>query len=117
MLISRQLNTEMEERAVLIRQRNDNRNTVWSHMALVLNNPPLMYIKNNCVGNNDYGDRMKAWKLLQEKSCYEETPTGVSLINQFVKLHPISRRMLGLPSRADDAVDRNSRSNHGNAVQ
>ena len=57
-------------------------------MALVL----------DCVGTNDYGDRTKAWKLLQEKSCCVETPTRVSLIGQFVKLHPESRRTLGLLS-------------------
>ena len=33
--------TKMQERAVLIQQKKDNRNTVWSHLALVLNNTPF----------------------------------------------------------------------------
>ena len=42
--------TKMQKRAVLIQQRKDNRNTVWSHLALVLNNTTLMYLKNDCMG-------------------------------------------------------------------
>ena len=51
---------KMQERAVLIQQRKNNRNTVWSHLSLVLNNTTLMYIKNDCVGTDGYGDGMKA---------------------------------------------------------
>ena len=44
--------TKMEERAVLIQHRKDNRNTVWSHLALALNNTTLMYMKNDFVGTD-----------------------------------------------------------------
>ena len=79
-------NTKMQERAVLIQQRKDNRNTVWSHLALVLNNTTLMYIKNDCVAADGYGDGTKAWRLLQEKFCSVERPTVVSLVGQLAKL-------------------------------
>ena len=78
--------TKMQERAGLIQHRKDNRNTVWSHVALVLNNTTLMYIKNDCAGTDGYGDRTKAWKLLQEKFCSVERPTVVSLVGQLAKL-------------------------------
>ena len=78
--------TKMQERVLLIQQRKDTRNTVWSHLALVLNNTTLMYIKNNCVGTDGYGDKTKAWKLLQEKFCSVEKPTAVSLVGQLAKL-------------------------------
>ena len=48
--------TKMQERAVLIQQRKDNRNTVWSHQALVLNNTTVMNIENDCFAINCYGD-------------------------------------------------------------
>ena len=41
--------TKMQERAVLIQQRKYNRNTVLSHLALVINNTTLMYTKNDCM--------------------------------------------------------------------
>ena len=50
--------SKMQERAVLIQRRKDNRNTEWSHLALVLNNTLLTYIKNDCVGS--HGDGTKA---------------------------------------------------------
>ena len=88
--------TKMQERAGLIQQRKDNRNTVWSHLVLVLNNITLMYIKNDCVGTDGYGDGTKAWKLLQEKLCSVERPTVVSLVGQIAKLR------LGLEEDLDD---------------
>ena len=78
--------TKMQERAVLVQQRKDNRNTVWSHLALVLNNTTLIYIRNDCVGIDGYGDGTKAWKLLQENFCSVEKPTVVSLVGQLAKL-------------------------------
>ncbi|XP_063727131.1 uncharacterized protein LOC134854706 [Symsagittifera roscoffensis] len=78
--------TKMQERAVLIQQRKNNRNTVWSHLALPLNNTTLMYIKNNCVGTDGYGDGTKAGKLLQKKFCSVERPTVASLVDQLAKL-------------------------------
>ena len=81
---------------MLIQQRKDNQNTVWSHLALVLHNATLMYIKINCVGTDGYGDGTKAWKLLQEKFCSVERPTVVSLVGQLAKLH------LGLEEDLDD---------------
>ena len=78
--------TKMQERAVLIQQRKDNRNTVWSHLALVLNNITLMCIEKRCVGTDGYFDGTKAWKLLQEKFCNVERPTVVSLVGQLAKL-------------------------------
>ena len=78
--------TKLQERAVLIQQRKDNRNTVRSHLALVLNNTTFIYIKNDCVGTDGYGHGTKAWKLLQEKFCSGEKPTVVSLVGQLAKL-------------------------------
>ena len=78
--------TKMQERAVLIQQRKDNRNTVWSHLALVLNNTTLMCIKNDCVGKDGYGVWTKAWKLLQEKFCRVQKPMVVRLVGQLAKL-------------------------------
>ena len=86
--------TKMQERAVLIQQRKDNRNTVWSHLALVLNSTTLMYIKKDCLGTNGYGDGTKAWKLLQEKFCSVERPTVVSLVGQLAKLRLASEEVL-----------------------
>ena len=77
---------KMQERAVLIQQRKGNRNTVWSHLALLLNNTTLMYIKNDCVETDGYGDGTKARKLLQEKFCKAERPTKVCLVGQLGKL-------------------------------
>ena len=51
---------KMQERAGLIQQWKNNGNTVWSHLALVLNNTTLMNIKNDCMGTDGYGDGMKA---------------------------------------------------------
>ena len=77
---------KMQKRAVLIKQRKDNRNTAWSHLALMLNNTTLMYIKNDCVCSDGYGDGTKARKLLQEKFCSVERTTKVSLVGQLAKL-------------------------------
>ena len=79
--------TKMQGRAVLIQQRKHKRNTAWSHLALVLNNPTLMYIKNNCMRTDGYGDGKKAWRLLQGRFCRVERPTVVILIGQLTKLH------------------------------
>ena len=57
-------NKIQEQRAVFIQQRKNNRNTVWSHIALALNNIFLVYIKNDCVGTDGCRDGTKAWKLL-----------------------------------------------------
>ena len=77
---------KMQKRAVLIQQRKDNRNTVWSHLALVLNNTTLIYIKNDCACSDGYGHGTKARKLLQEKFCSVERPTKVTLLGQLAKL-------------------------------
>ena len=78
-------------------------------------------MKNDCVGTDGYGDGTKAWKLLQENFCSVERPTVVSLVGQLVKLHPGSEEDLGdyffFQSRADDAVERSWRSNHGHTIQ
>ena len=112
--------TKMQERAVLIQQRKDKRNTVWSHLALVLNDTTLMYIKNDCVGKDGYGDGTKAWKLLQEKFCSVEADGGQSTrsaCEAAPRIRGGSRRQLRSQSRADDAVERSWRSNHGHTVQ
>ena len=67
--------TKMQERAVLIWQMKDYRSTVWSYLTLVLNNTNLMYINNDCVGKDGYGNGTKAWKLIQEKFRSVERPT------------------------------------------
>ena len=51
--------TKMQERAALIQQRKDNRNSMRSHLALVLNNATLTYIKNDCGETGGYGDGTK----------------------------------------------------------
>ena len=71
---------------MLIEQRKDNRNTGWSHLALVLNNTNLMYIKKDCIGTDGCDDGTSNWKLLHETFCSLERPTVVSLVSQFAKL-------------------------------
>ena len=78
--------TKMQERAVLMQQRKDNRNTVCYHLALVLSNANFMYINHDLVGTEGYGDSTKAWKLLQEKFCSKERLTVFSLVGQLAKL-------------------------------
>ena len=47
--------TKMQEPAVMIQQRKDNQNILWSHLALVRYNITLMNIKKNCMGTDGYG--------------------------------------------------------------
>ena len=99
----------------MIQQKKVNRNTVWSHLALVLSNTTLMYIKNDCVGTYGYGYVTMAWNLIQEKFCSVERRTVVSLLDQLAKLHlgseedlddcfVISQEMMTRLSKAGEAI-------------
>ena len=46
------------------------------------------------MGTDGYGDRTKAWKLLQENFCSIERPALVSLVGQLAKLRLGSERGL-----------------------
>ena len=98
---------------MLIQQRIDNRNTVWYHLALMINNTSLMSLKSDCVGTDGYGDGSEAWKLLQENFCSVERLTVVSLEGQLAKLR------LGSEEDLDDYFVRSSswRSDTGHTVK
>ena len=62
------------------------KNTLWCYLAMVLSSASLMLIKLEYMDHRGLGDGQKAWELLEDKFCSNETVTVVSLMRQLVRL-------------------------------
>ena len=109
--------TKMQERAVLIQQRKNNRNTVWFHLALVLNDTTCDIKRGN--------RRLWQWDEVLEAASREvlqsrevdTSQSSRSACEAAPRIRGGYGRLLHSQSRADDAVERSWRSNHGHTVQ
>ena len=61
-------------------------NTFWCYLLMALDSTSLMLIRHDCVDHKGLADGHRAWELLQETFCSNETVTVVILMRHLARL-------------------------------